>query len=319
MHEERKFQDVPVNGIVLRTVVEGDGPLVILLHGWPQGWNFWRNQIDPLVAAGYRVAVPDMRGYGGSSKPEEVDEYNILKLTSDIPALAKALGHDTFQLVGHDWGCIVAWNTALLNEDTCTAVMGLSVPFWYPDETIIDPPGADDKFWFMRYLQDPEVADTFMDANAREFLQKVYYCLSNDAPHLSFMKQFEYGRDANIVDFLPKTSELPKCISEEEFEYNLAQFMEGGFRGPNNYYRNLLQHRALAPQLDGKKFSQPAAFLYGENDDVPEFQPGWEEGFRAAFEDLRFIEVVPNAAHWVQLEQPEETTKHILRFLRETS
>lgn len=318
MAHDRNFRYVDANGITLRTVVEGDGPLVVMLHGWPQGWNFWRNQIDPVVAAGYKVAVPELRGYGESSKPEDREEYNILKLAGDVPALAKALGYDEFKLIGHDWGCIVAWNTALLHEDTCTAVMGLSVPFWYPDETIIDPPGADDKFWFMRYLQDDE-ADVFMDANAREFLQKIYFCLSNDSESLAFMKQFEFGRDSNIIDFLPKTDKLPSCISEEEFEYSLAQFKKGGFRGPNNYYRNLLQHQALTPELSGKKFSQPAAFVYGENDDVPEFVPGWKEDFRNSFEDLHFIEVVDNAAHWVHLEQPEETNKHILRFLKEVS
>ena len=132
---KRNFKMLETNGVVLRTVVEGDGPLVILLHGWPQSWYLWRHQIDPLVAAGYKVAVPDQRGYGGSSCPHEVSQYDILKLTADVDGIRAALGYDTFKLIGHDWGCVVAWNTALLYEKTCSAVMGLSVPFWRMGET----------------------------------------------------------------------------------------------------------------------------------------------------------------------------------------
>jgi len=316
---ERKFQDVKVNDVVLRTVVEGDGPLVILLHGWPQGWQFWHKQIDFLVDAGYRVAVPDQRGYGGSSKPEAIEAYDILKLTDDIPALARALGHETFQLIGHDWGCIVAWNTALLHEDTCTAVMGLSVPFWRPGPEIIDPPGADDKFWFMRYLQDPAVAEPELEADLAATLRRIYFCLSAESPPYSFMKQFEYPRNTPLLETLPPATRLPACISEEMFDYSVAQFTRSGFRGPNNWYRNLLRHAGLTPELEGKKFSQPAAFLCGVADDVPQFIPDWRAQFEAAFEDLRFLEIIDDAAHWVHLEQPDEVNRHLLRFLRDTA
>ena len=128
--QEPDFQMINTNGVTLRTVVAGEGPLVILLHGWPQCWYLWRHQIAPLVAAGYRVAVPDLRGFGGSSRPLEVDAYNIRTMAADVVGLAQALGYAQFNLIGHDWGCIIAWNTALLHPDSCRSVMGLSVPFW---------------------------------------------------------------------------------------------------------------------------------------------------------------------------------------------
>lgn len=136
---------IETNGVTLRTVVEGEGPLVVLLHGWPQYWYLWRHQIDSIVAAGFRVAVPDQRGYGGKL-PEDISSYNIRNLAADVAGIAAALGHEEFTVIGHDWGCLVAWNTALLHEDTCTAVMGLSVPLWRVGPEIVNPEGADDRF-----------------------------------------------------------------------------------------------------------------------------------------------------------------------------
>lgn len=126
--QNRNFQMIDTNGVRLRTVVEGDGPLVILLHGFPQCWYLWRHQIDPLVEAGFQVAVPDQRGYGGSDHPEAVDAYNIVDLSHDVAGLATALGHEQFLVVGHDWGAPVAWHTALLHAERVKAVAGLSVP-----------------------------------------------------------------------------------------------------------------------------------------------------------------------------------------------
>jgi pimeloyl-ACP methyl ester carboxylesterase len=147
---ERRFESIETNGVTLRTVVEGDGPLVILLHGFPQCWYLWRHQIDPIVAAGYRVAVPDQRGYGASTCPPEISDYNIRELAADVAGIAKALGYSDFILIGHDWGCLVAWNTALLHEDTCKAVMGLSVPFWRWGPEGLDLPGMDNQFCWKR-------------------------------------------------------------------------------------------------------------------------------------------------------------------------
>ena len=128
--QQRSFRLIETNGIRLRTVVAGQGPLIILLHGWPQCWYLWRHQIDPLVAAGFQVAVPDQRGYGGSDAPQEIEAYDILHLTGDVVGIADALGHSTCIVVGHDWGAPVAWNTALLHAARVRAVVGMSVPYF---------------------------------------------------------------------------------------------------------------------------------------------------------------------------------------------
>ncbi len=218
---ERDFRMIETNGVTLRTVVEGDGPLVVLLHGWPQSWYLWRHQIDPLAAAGFRVAVPDQRGYGGSSKPPAIADYNIRELAADVAGLAGALGHEDFIVIGQDWGCVVAWHTALLHADRCTAVMGLSVPFWRMSDASINPPGMDDRFWYMRYFQEPGVVEAELEADLARSLRTLYYGLSADSPSGSWMGQLEHPRASTLLDALPQPGAISGWLTEEDFDYYL--------------------------------------------------------------------------------------------------
>ncbi len=314
---ERDFRMIETNGVTLRTVVEGDGPLVVLLHGWPQSWYLWRHQIDPLAAAGFRVAVPDQRGYGGSSKPPAIADYNIRELAADVAGLAGALGHEDFIVIGQDWGCVVAWHTALLHADRCTAVMGLSVPFWRMSDASINPPGMDDRFWYMRYFQEPGVVEAELEADLARSLRTLYYGLSADSPSGSWMGQLEHPRASTLLDALPQPGAISGWLTEEDFDYYLEQFRASGFRGPCNWYRNIPGNAALTPELEGARFRQPAAFVAGAEDDVLLYDPDWRENFPKDFDDLRFIELIAGAGHWVQAEKPAETTAQMLRFLRE--
>ena len=313
---EPAFQMIETNGVRLRTVVTGDGPLVILLHGWPQCWYLWRHQIAPLAAAGYRVAVPDQRGYGGSSKPANVRDYNIRELAADVAGIARALGYAEFNLIGHDWGCLVAWNTALLHPATCRSVMGLSVPFWRPTAATIDPPGMDDRFWYIRYFQPPDVAEAELERDLEASLLTLYYGLSADSPYGAWMKQLDFPRSVGLLDALPHTDRLPRWLNAEDFAYYVQQYRVSGFRGPNNWYRNLLYNNNITPELENARFTQPAAFVAGAEDDVLLYDPNWRSSFPAAFADLRFIDIIAGAGHWLQVEKPEETTAQMLRFLR---
>ncbi len=311
---EPDFKMIDTNGVTLRTVVEGDGPLVILLHGWPQCWYLWRYQIAPLAAAGYTVAVPDQRGYGGSSKPAAVRDYNIRALADGVVGLCTALGFDEFNLFGHDWGCLVAWNTALLHEDTCKSVMGLSVPFWRWDTDGLNPPGLDDRFWYARYFQDEGVVEAELEADIRGSLLQIYYGLSGNG---LWMKQRECPRSAGLLDAMPKTDKPTKGFTDEDMDYYVEQYMVSGFRGPCNWYRNVPQLRTDTPEAEGKNFSQPAAFVAGSIDDVLLYDPNWRDWFPKSFDDLRFIEIIEGSGHWLQCDNPAATTAQMLRFLAE--
>ena len=128
----QKFEYIKSNGQSLRVAVSGEGPLALLIHGWPESWYSWRHQIQALSAVGYKVAAPDVRGYGGSDKPELIEAYDMANMTADMAGLVDAMGGEPAVVIGHDWGAPIAWNTALLHADKVRAVAGLSVPYTGP-------------------------------------------------------------------------------------------------------------------------------------------------------------------------------------------
>ncbi len=319
MIREPEFQYLKTNGVTLRTLVKGEGPLVILLHGFPEFWHLWRHQIDPIIEAGYKVAVPDQRGYAGSDAPPAIEDYDILHLTDDVLGIADALGYDDFIVIGQDWGCIVAWHTALLHPDRVSAVMGLSVPYWgradNPD-SLINPPGLDGKYWYIRNFQEAG-AELGLEAYPEASLRMTYHVISADSPPGTWMSQLMHPADASMATMFDVPEDLPDWLSQEDLDYHLAQFKNNGFRGPVNWYRNIERNWAITPQLANAKFTQPAHFIAGAEDDVLRYVPNWAELMPSHFEDLRRTKLIEGAGHWLMLEKPQETTDEILLFLKE--
>ena len=121
-------KNIPTNDINISTIVEGDGEPIILVHGWPESWYSWRHQINPLVEAGYKIIVPDVRGYGNSDRPIKVSDYSMKKITSDIIGILDFIEEEKAHIIGHDWGAPISWYTSLLHPDRILSVTGLSVP-----------------------------------------------------------------------------------------------------------------------------------------------------------------------------------------------
>src|SRR5882757_5909473 len=170
------------NGIHINIAEQGEGPLVLLVHGFPESWFSWRHQIDALAAAGFRVVAPDLRGYGKSDAPEAIDQYTILHLVGDMVGVLDALGAPTAVIVGHDWGASVAWQAARLRPDRFRAVVALSVPFRPRGPvrpTSVMPRTADAQF-YMLYFQNPGVAEAELERDPRATVRNMLYGASGD-------------------------------------------------------------------------------------------------------------------------------------------
>ncbi len=313
--KDRNFRMIETNGIRLRTVVEGNGPLVILLHGFPQCWYLWRHQIDPLLEAGFQVAVPDQRGYGGSDRPEAIEAYDIVNLTGDVAGIADALGHDTFHVVGHDWGAPVAWHTALLYPDRARSVVGMSVPYTRMQAGVFTRQETfGDSFWYMVYFQKPGVAEQELEADIRKSLRMVYFSISGDAPEGLFAAP--KPSTARFLDGMIDPDTLPAWLTEEDLEYYVAQYAQSGFRGPLNWYRNIDRNVEITPELEEAKIRQPSLFIAGVKDPVLSFGGGgWVDVMDHYVTDMRGKILVQGSGHWVPMERPEEVNKALIGFL----
>lgn len=301
----------------LRVAIAGAGPLVVLVHGCPEGWYSWRHQIQALSDAGYRVAAPDVRGYGGSDKPAAIEAYSIKEMSADIDALIDALGARQAIVIGHDWGAAITYGTALFHPHRVTALAGLSVPHLgrgsMPSVELFRKIYKD-RFFYQLYIQEPGVAEAELEADVRTALRKIYYSVSGERRKTPVAPN--PGR-TGWLDGLPDPDPFPAWLSETDLDYCAEQFLRSGFRGPLNRYRNSERDFAELAPFDGKKIEQPAAFLAGSLDAVLSMIPGVDmvERMRDHFTDLRTVKILDGAGHWVQQERPEEVNAALLEFL----
>lgn len=285
------------NGVELRVREEGEGPLVVLCHGFPELAYSWRHQIPALALAGYRVLAPDMRGYGGSSAPAEIEAYDIAALCADMTGLLDAAGEERAIFVGHDWGANVVWQLAVRAPERVRAVAGLSVPF-VPRAPAAPIPimrrhlGED---FYIVWFQQPGVADEALGRDVRRTL----------TTSRQWTAQWAEEDGAG-----PKR---PEWLSEEELAVYIEAFERTGFTGGLNWYRNIDRNWELSGPTAERRVEQPAMFLTGELDPVQRFMPA--EAMRGWVTDLRAEIVVPGAGHWVQQQAPEQVNEALLEFL----
>jgi pimeloyl-ACP methyl ester carboxylesterase len=312
------FRFIETNGVTLRVVVAGEGPLIVLVHGFPESWYSWRHQIGPLTAAGYRVAVPDVRGYGGSDKPYAVAAYAMREHIADLIGLIAALGDERAILVGHDWGAAMVWQTAALHPEPIAAVIGMSVPYLGRGKThrmaVFDRVYSD-RFFYQRYFEEPGRAEAEIGANLRTALRRIYFALSGDAPLRKWLEP--KPRDAALLDGLEDPEPFPAWLGAADLDYFLGEFASGGLRGPLNRYRNSERDHESLPELATRKIVQPALFIAGERDPVLDFVPGLDPLPRMErwMDHLRGKILIPGAGHWVQQERPGEVNAALLDFL----
>ena len=318
------FRFIESNGISMRIAEMGDsGPLLLLAHGWPESWYSWRHQIVSLANAGYRVVAPDMRGFGESEAPPNVDDYDVIHTSGDLVGILDALGEETAVLVGHDWGAITAWNTVLLHPDRFTALINMSVPYrgraaQSPMERMRQSAGVN--FHYIVYHNEPGgVAEAEYDANPRGLIGNLYLSIAAN-PDIAPPRVTDPLRSAGgWIDRLGAPIRMPDWFTEDDLDYIVSQFENAGFRGGVNYYRNFHRNWEITEHLTDAKISIPTLFIAGEED----FVIGGASAAQLAasmgsvVEDLREVVIIPEAGHWVQQEAPQATTAAMLRFLRE--
>lgn len=315
---ETNFETVHNGHIELRVAVGGDGPLILFVHGWPELWYSWRHQMTHFSARGFRTAAIDVRGYGGSSKPDEVSAYTLRELCGDVAAVIDALGGSAI-VVGHDWGAPIAWNTARLHAGKVSAVAGLSVPYMPVGPVSSLELWKDlyaDTFFYQTYFQEPGVAEAELGADNAKSLRMIYYAASGDGV------DFASGgkpADAKMLDGLTDPDPFPAWSSPDDLQVYADAFDEGGWRGPLNRYRAQgLDADQLGSLTDpAPELTQPAAFIGGELDGVRKFVPGLDlfEMAPASCLDFRGSTIVPGVGHWVQQEAPEATNAALDSFV----
>jgi pimeloyl-ACP methyl ester carboxylesterase len=310
-----ELRTIETNGIRMRVAEAGKGPLVVLLHGFPESWYSWRHQIPALAAAGYRVVAPDQRGYGGTDAPQSIESYDIHHLAGDVVGLLDSLGEETAVVAGHDWGAPVAWHCALAHPDRFRAVVGLSVP--YAGRLPIPPTEAfrmiaNEGFFYILYFQEPGVAERELDADPRDTLLRLLYAASGDVPLDAVA--WEKPKDSKFLDGMPTPERLPPWLTQEDLDYFTNEFRRTGFRGGLNWYRNFDRNWETTPELDGAKIEQPALFIAGDRDLVITRMP--PDVMRPFVPNLRNIVLLPGCGHWTQQERPAETNAALVEFLR---
>ena len=298
----------------------GSGPLVLLVHGFPELGVSWRAQVEALAAAGYRAVAPDMRGYGGTDKPAEREAYSILDLVGDMVDLVRALGETSCVVVGHDWGASVAWHCALLRPDLFRAVFGLSVPF-QPRRpkgpptaamAVLARRGGLGELYINRFQ--PDDAHQAFDADPETALRKMFYAYDGATPDGRQSSGF-LPEGVSLTASIADDATLPPWLSEAHFAEYVAAFAAGGFRAPLDWYRNLDRNWALTAFLQDARIGVPGAFVVGERDPVRHYAGAHEASLRDWISDLRMQVVLPGAGHWLQQERPAEVNRLLLHFL----
>lgn len=317
-----QFQVVDGAGVRLRCAVEGDGPLVIMVHGFPESWYSWRHQIGPIAAAGFRACAIDVRGYGGSDRPPAVADYDMEHMIADLVAVAEALSPGEKPiLIGHDWGAPIVWNSALVRPDRFRAVAALSVPYTgvpsRPFSEVFDEIFTRrNRFFYQAYFQKEGVAEAETEADVADFLRKFYYAISGDAPDGAWPNN-KTASDP-LLKGLIDPQPFPAWMTQADLDYYVGEFKGSGLRGPINRYRNHERDFAYLQAFKERKIEQPAFFISGTRDPAFNMLGGADpiEIMRRFVPNLQGAHVLEGCGHWTQQERPSEVNALLLPWLK---
>ncbi|QNR24068.1 alpha/beta fold hydrolase [Croceimicrobium hydrocarbonivorans] len=300
-----KPQLIPINGIELEVFeagTENAGNPIVLCHGFPEHAYSWRFQIPALVNAGFHVIVPNQRGYGNSSRPENVEAYDIIKLCEDMVSLLDYFQYDNAVFMGHDWGANVVWNLALLHPKRVSKVINLALPYqergrkpWL--EMMEEFFGED--FYFVHFNRKPGVADAILEANTAQFISNLFRKNLPPAPPAPGMLMIQLA-EAEMAAGDP-------ILNEEELEVFVSAFQKSGFSGAINWYRNLDRNWHLMADVEAR-IEHPTLMVYGDRDIIPK-----SESLPNFAPNLEVLSL--DCGHWIPQEKPEELNEALIKWL----
>ena len=318
-----EFRTIDAGGVAIRAAIAGEGPLVVMVHGFPESWYSYRHQIGPIAEAGFTACAIDVRGYGGSQKFPEVADYAMEPIVRDIVGVADALSPGRpIVLVGHDWGSPIVYNTALIRPDRIAALATMSVPYHGVPERSFDEiikELFDDKnrFFYQSYFREVGKAEAVYDPNPRDFLRRFYYAISGDVKQGSW--PMNKTSDDTLLDGLEDPAVFPAWMSGADLDYYVAEFTGSGFFGPISRYRNHTRDFAYLQPFRDRRIEQPALFIAGDRD-------GAFNMFNASIDPLiamrKFVpnleeaHVLPGCGHWTQQERPAEVNAVLVPWLK---
>ncbi len=315
-HRMVELDDGPIH-----VVEQGEGPLVLFVHGFPETSFSWRHQLPAVAAAGYKAAAIDVRGYGRSTCPGRIEDYRLVRMVADNVGVAEAIGASDVVIVGHDWGAPISWTSALLRPDLFSALALLSVPYMPPS---VEPPTkvframfGDDNEFYMIYFQEPGRAEREAEADVRRWLAGFYYGAAFGAPPEA--TRFAVVPKGTLMsDLLPEPAEgdMP-WLTEAELDTYVEAFEKTGFAGGLNRYRCLDLDWADLAAFRGQPVRVPALFVGGEGDGPTAWGASAIARFPDTLPELRGSHILKECGHWIQQEKPEETNRLLLEFLGE--
>jgi pimeloyl-ACP methyl ester carboxylesterase len=306
---------IAANGIELFLLEQGQGPLVVLCHGWPELSYSWRHQISAIADAGFHVVAPDMRGYGRTSAPADIAAYSIFDTVGDMVALVTALGETKAVIVGHDWGAPVAWHAALFRPDMFTKVAGLSVPPPFRGRArpldSLSASGVTNFYW--QYFQTPGVAEAEFERDVATTMRKILGRGVSDPAALYVTE------DKGFLGNIPPVVTLPNWLSEADISHFAEAYRHSGFHGGLNWYRNLDRNWDLTAPWQGAQIDQPSLFIAGSRDSVITGLIGAKRvnELERVLPNLRQRLIIEGAGHWVQQERPDEVNAALIAFLKD--
>ncbi|KAM5308201.1 bifunctional epoxide hydrolase 2 [Glossophaga mutica] len=296
-------------GVRLHFVELGSGPAVCLCHGFPEGWFSWKYQIPALAQAGFRVLAVDLKGYGDSSAPPEIEEYSLEVLCKDMVTFLDKLGILQAVFIGHDWGGMLVWSMALFYPERVRAVASLNTPFQPADPSVplMEKIKANPIFDYQLYFQEPGVAEAELEENLDRTFKSILRAHDEVFPIMHNVRKM-----GGLLVKAPKEPSLSKLMPEEDIQYYVQQFKKSGFRGPLNWYRNIDRNWKWSCKSAGRKILIPALMVTAEKDLVltPEMSKSMEDWIPHLKRGH-----IKDCGHFTQIEKPTEVNRILVQWL----